>query len=71
MSVASNGHKCLLQYKLAQAEHNVCNGLIDIYNCEPNTFGKQGFKDPEALLNWLMDNQPGEEPVLSHSDFFT
>ena len=27
------------------------------------------FKNPEELYQWLVDNQPDFEPVLSHGDF--
>lgn len=60
---------CRLKYKLKQAAYQVEHGLVDIENTEPGTFGKNGFRNPEALLNWLCDNQPDEEPVLSHGDF--
>ncbi len=35
----------------------------------PGTCGANGFRSPEALLYWLEDNRPPEEPVLSHGDF--
>jgi len=56
-----------LEQKLQIAENNVIHGLVDKDDCEPDTFGKQ-FKDPEALLYWLKENHPEEEPVLSHGD---
>ena len=58
-----------LDHKLAQAEYNVKNGLVDVDNVEPETFGPKGFRDPEHLLDWLMTHRPAEEPVLSHGDF--
>lgn len=58
-----------LQYKLLRAKYNVENDLVDLENVEPDTFGENGFKNPAALLQWLYDNQPKEEPVLSHGDF--
>ena len=36
---------------------------------EPETFGKNGFESPAALLEWLEANKPPCEPVLSHGDF--
>jgi len=60
---------CSLKYKLLQAERNISNGLVDTENAEPDTFCANGFKDPDALLNWLQDNAPSEELVLSHGDF--
>ncbi len=58
-----------LIHKLEQARYNVEHGLVDLDNVEPDTFGEKGFRDPEALLQWLYDNRPQEEPVLSHGDF--
>ncbi len=58
-----------LDNKLAQAEYNVNNNLVDIENCEPGTFGDGGYSSPKALLDWLQNNKPDEEPVLSHGDF--
>ena len=58
-----------LERKLLIASQNVENGSVDLDNTQPDTFGPGGFKDPEHLLYWLMDNQPTEELVLSHGDF--
>lgn len=58
-----------LAHKLEQAEYNIENGLVDLDNVEPDTFGEKGFKDPEALLQWLYANMPKEEAVLSHGDY--
>lgn len=58
-----------LQHKLQQAEYNVSNNLVDINDCDPETFSVTGFKNPEALLHWLQDNKPDEELVISHGDF--
>lgn len=58
-----------LSHKLRQAEYNVKNGLVDLNNVEPETFGENGFRDPEALLAWLYDHMPEEESVLSHGDY--
>ena len=58
-----------LPVKLAAAKQSVENGEIDVDNVEPETFGEGGFKDPQELLNWLIENQPPLEPVLSHGDF--
>lgn len=38
-------------------------------NVEPDTFGENGFRSPAALLQWLHENQPQEELVLSHGDY--
>lgn len=58
-----------LDRHLAAAEYNVKNGLVDLDNVEPDTFGENGFRDPEHLLNWLQENRPVEELVLSHGDY--
>ena len=36
---------------------------------EPETFGKGGFKDPRELLEWLKNNRPPEDIVLTHGDY--
>lgn len=58
-----------LDVKLGMAKYNVENGLVDIENTEPETFGENGFSSPEALLDWLENNRPEEEFVFSHGDF--
>lgn len=58
-----------LSYKLARAEQIIENGLVDLDNVEPDTFGENGFQNPAKLLQWLRENRPEEEPVLSHGDF--
>lgn len=58
-----------LDHKLAQAEYNVKHGLVDLDSVEPDTFGPNGFRDPEHLLEWLKTHRPAEEIVLSHGDF--
>ena len=58
-----------LEKKLCNARRQVEQGLVDLENVEPDTFGEGGFASPEALLRWLEDNRPEEQPVLSHGDF--
>ncbi len=58
-----------LRNKLAAARDQVENGLVDMDHVEPDTFGENGFKSPEDLLQWLCDHRPGEELVLSHGDY--
>ena len=58
-----------LDRKLEVAQYNVDNGLVDMENVEAETFGPNGFKDPQDLLQWLIDHKPAEELVLSHGDF--
>ncbi len=45
------------------------NNLVDVDDAEPETFGANGFENPEALLTWLQTHKPEYEPVLSHGDF--
>ncbi len=54
--------------ELQEARRRVENGLVDLDDTEPGTFGPGGFRDPEALLVWLENNRPSFEPVLSHGD---
>ena len=58
-----------LEKRLFEAEYRVSHNFVDIDDAEPDTFGKDGFKDPEELLFWLYDNRPKEDLVLSHGDF--
>lgn len=58
-----------LDHHLAAAEYRVKNGLVDMDDAEPDTFGENGFKDPEELLAWLKANRPAEDIVLSHGDY--
>lgn len=58
-----------LKERLALAERNVREGLVDMDHVEEDTFGEKGFKNPEELLNWLKENQPEEDLVLTHGDY--
>lgn len=58
-----------LTHKLARAKYNIENGLVDLENVEPDTFGENGFQSPAELLQWLYDHMPKEEPVFSHGDY--
>lgn len=53
---------------LAEARYRVENGLVDMDNVEPETFGEGGFRDPEALLAYLEANPVPSVPVLAHGD---
>lgn len=57
------------QNKLRLAEKQVRDGLCDMENIEPETYGEGGFEGPEQLLEWLFMHQPEEELVFSHGDF--
>lgn len=54
---------------LTEARKRVEQDLVDIEDAEPTTFGENGFKSPEELLEWLENNRPEFEPVLSHGDY--
>ena len=58
-----------LDEKLRMAKYNVENGLVDVDDVEPDTFGPNGFENPQALLAWLIANRPEEELVFSHGDY--
>lgn len=57
-----------LEDDLAEARQSVAEGLVDVEDCEPETFAPGGFRDPEELLHWLEENKPELEPVFSHGD---
>jgi len=38
-------------------------------NVEPETYGENGFENPEEFLQWLKENRPDEELTFSHGDF--
>jgi len=54
---------------LKEAEYRVEQGLVDVENTEPDTFGPGGFRNPEHLLHWLTDNKAESHLSLSHGDF--
>lgn len=54
---------------LKRARIQVEQGLVDMENVQPDTFGENGFKDPMELLIWLEENRPQEDFVLSHGDY--
>lgn len=60
--------KSRLTERLKAAEYRVANGLVDIANTEPETFGPDGFQNPEELLAWLKTHRPEEDIVLTHGD---
>lgn len=62
--------KSNLDKKLHAAQHAVENNLVDTTNVELDTFGKNGFENPQALLDWLVENRPETEDLaLTHGDF--
>ena len=58
-----------LDAMLKEAAFRVENGLVDMDNTEPDTFGPKGFRDPQALLDWLIANKPEEDWALTHGDY--
>jgi kanamycin kinase/aminoglycoside 3'-phosphotransferase-3 len=58
-----------IENELEEAKYRVENNLVDLEDAEPDTFGENGFENPEALLAWLETHKPEYEPVLSHGDF--
>ena len=62
-------YSSMLDEKLRLAEIQVRSGLVDMENCQPDTYGPGGFSGPEELFEWLRRNRPEETPVLSHGDF--
>ena len=58
-----------IQKRLDQAAINVATGNVDIQDAQPDTFGENGFNNPEELLHWLVENKPDETPAISHGDF--
>ena len=54
---------------LQEARWQVENGLVDLDNVQPETFGPDGFESPAHLLRWLEDNQVPSVPVLAHGDY--
>ncbi|MBE6837394.1 MAG: aminoglycoside 3'-phosphotransferase [Ruminococcus sp.] len=59
-----------LDTELEEAFYRIENGLVDVENTMPETFGEGGFENPMALYKWLCENKPKNyEPVLSHGDF--
>lgn len=55
--------------KLEMAKYWVEHNMVDTDNVEPDTYGENGFASPKELFQWLTENKPDEEPVLSHGDF--
>jgi len=58
-----------LDVVLEEARVRVENQLVDVDDVEPETFGEDGFENPEHLLEWLESHRPSFEPVLSHGDY--
>ena len=59
---------CGLDELLKEARFRVENSLVDTSDAEPETYGENGFKNPNELLIWLENNRPEFEPALVHGD---
>lgn len=70
-SIDISGCPCdnTLEMRLKEAAENVEKGLVDLDDAEPETFSEDGFDSPEALVKWLWENRPEEEPSLTHGDY--
>lgn len=58
-----------LKNKLNICKHNIDIGDVDVTQAEDDTYGKNGFKDPHDLYDYLVSHQPDEELVFTHSDY--
>ena len=58
-----------LERRLQIAAKNIAQNHVDVNGAQSDTFGSSGFRDPEALLQWLIDHKPEEQQMLSHGDF--
>ncbi len=54
---------------LSDAETAIRAGRFDPSDCEPETFGPDGFKNPATLLDWLKKHLPQQDRVVTHGDF--
>lgn len=54
--------------KLRRAREIIERGAVCMDLVQPETFGPEGFSSPAALLQWLEENQPEADLVLSHGD---
>lgn len=69
VDVGSCPYMSNLDNKLRLAAVRVNEGLCDTDDAEFGTYGPGGFKNPEALLQWLINNRPEEQLVFSHGDY--
>jgi len=54
---------------LSHAEAAIRNGRFVSSGCEPETFGPDGFDNPQALLEWLRSHLPPQDRAVTHGDF--
>lgn len=62
-------YKNTIDNKLRLAEYRVKNNLCSVDDVEEDTYGENGFENPEHLLQWLKENKPQEQLVFSHGDY--
>jgi len=55
--------------KLKEAQDKMQNHLVHTTDFDPETFGAEGFQDLSHLYNYLAQNSPTQDLVLSHGDF--
>ena len=58
-----------LDVKLKNAKYNIENDLVDTDDFNEDTLGENGFKDVDDLYDFLLNNSPEEDLVLSHGDY--
>lgn len=58
-----------LDVKLKNAKYNIENDLVDTDDFNEDTLGEGGFKDVDELYDFLLNNKPDEDLVLSHGDY--
>lgn len=58
-----------LDVKLKNAKYNIENDLVDTDDFNEDTLGENGFKDVDELYDFLLNNRPKEDLVLSHGDY--
>lgn len=58
-----------LENRLKNLRIRAEQGKLSAENAETGTYGKDGFKDPMALLEWLESHQPQEDLVMTHGDY--
>ena len=58
-----------LDVKLRNAKYNIENDLVDTDDFNDDTLGEGGFKDVDELYDFLLNNRPEKDLVLSHGDY--
>ena len=58
-----------LSVKLRLVKDSVENGTVDVEDFEEDTFGVNGFSSLWELYNYLEENAPSEDLVVSHGDY--